>query len=197
MKHTNAYYLVALLVILCAVAFPISAARGKEVPVSEAEVTKEADTTHETAKATPEEAPELKHWDGIPLAAELQDYIVKKCEAVNIRPSVAFAMIYRESTYKADAIGDGGNSFGLMQIQPKWHYERMVKLNCTNLLNPYHNVTVGIDYLAELILRYDGDTAKALVAYNRGSYAGTITEYADAVLSEAQRLETYVLNQQN
>lgn len=36
------------------------------------------------------------------------------------------------------------------------------------MLNPYQNVTVGIDYLAELFAAYDGNIEMALTAYNMG-----------------------------
>ena len=124
----------------------------------------------------------------VPLDAQLQFYIIGLCEEHNIDPAIVMAMIWRESRFHADSVGDGGNSFGLMQIQPRWHSGRMKKLGCEDLLDPYQNVVVGIDYLAESIDRYDGNIAKALVAYNQGSYKGTVTAYAKAVLDGAERI---------
>lgn len=143
----------------------------------------------EEIKAVVKEEPEvLTYWESIPLDAELQNYIVKQCDTYGIPPQIIMAMIDRESDYDIEDVGDGGNSFGLMQIQPRWHYQRMLKLDSTDLFNPYHNVTVGIDYLAEKLDKYDGDIAKALVAYNQGSYKGTVTAYAKAVLDNAERI---------
>ena len=122
------------------------------------------------AEAITNEAP-VTYNEEIPLDAELQLHIVNECEKANIRPEIVFAMIQRESSYKADAIGDNGDSYGLMQVQPKHHYARMLELNCTNLLDPKQNVTVGIDILAELINK-DKGIVWALMAYNGGeSYA--------------------------
>lgn len=121
------------------------------------------------------------------LSTEVQDCIIKECGKYNIPPEIVIAMIERESRYNPNAIGDNGNSFGLMQIQPRWHKKRMEKLGCTDLLNPVQNVTVGIDYLAEQYNRY-GDIAKALTAYNTGSYNGTITHYAVAVMARANEV---------
>ena len=132
---------------------------------------------------------EERYFEAVPLDKALQDYIIRESESKGIEPAIVMAMIDRESKYKADTIGDNGNSFGLMQIQPKWHKERMERLGCTDLLDPYHNVRVGIDFLAELRDRYDGDMAKALTAYNQGFYKGTVTEYAEAVLKGASELE--------
>lgn len=146
-------------------------------------VEKCAETTTTTAKREV-----ISYYSNIPLDKHLQDYIIKQAHANGIPPQIVMAMIYRESDYDTARIGDGGDSYGAMQIQPKWHTERMNKLGCTDLLDPYQNVTVGIDYLAELLDRYDGDMAKALVGYNQGHYKGTITAYAKGVLAKAEEL---------
>ena len=124
----------------------------------------------------------------VPLATDLQMHIIRTAEEYGIDPAIIFAIAYRESTFNASIIGDNGNSLGLMQVQPYWHGERMTRLGCTDLLDPFQNVTVAVDYLAELLGWYGGDMAKALTAYNRGSYQGTITEYATAVLAISEEL---------
>lgn len=136
-------------------------------------------------KAAPIEEPVLY---AVPLEAELQLHIIQTCEEYHIDPAIVMATIWRESRFRADAVGDGGNSLGLMQIQEYWHSGRMERLGCEDLLDPYQNVVVGIDYLAESIDRYDGDVAKALVAYNQGHYYETITDYALSVLDMAEEL---------
>jgi soluble lytic murein transglycosylase-like protein len=118
----------------------------------------------------------------------LQHFLKAECENKGIEPSIVVAIIERESKFNTFAMGDDGRSFGLMQIQPKWHLQRMMNLGCTDLFHPYQNVTVGIDYLAELCNTY-GDIAKALTAYNRGNYSGTITTYATEVMVRASELE--------
>ena len=124
----------------------------------------------------------------VPLSMELQLHIIHTCEAKKIDPAIIVAMAFKESTYNAKAIGDNGESFGLLQIQPYWHSERMERLGCTDLLDPFQNVTVGVDFLTELLNRYDGDMAKALVGYNQGSYKGVVTEYAKTILALAEEL---------
>lgn len=147
------------------------------------------ETITETVPAIEAAAPRiLTYRVDIPLDAEVQDHIFAMCAERGIDPAVIFAMIYHESTYQADVIGDRGNSFGLMQIQPRWHQARMDKLGVTDLLDAVENVTVGIDYLDELIDYYGGDLTKALVAYNQGHYRGTVTAYATKVLNEAERI---------
>jgi soluble lytic murein transglycosylase-like protein len=123
----------------------------------------------------------------VKLSTEVQECIITECGKYNIPPEIIIAMIERESRFNANAIGDNGNSFGLMQIQPRWHSQRMAKLGCTDLLNPIQNVKVGIDYLGELYNRY-GSIEKALVAYNKGSYTGTITNYATSIMARANEV---------
>lgn len=132
-------------------------------------------------------APPIILYD-VPLDTALQLHIIQVAESYGIDPAIIFAMCYRESSYDPSTIGDHGDSFGLMQIQPKWHSDRMVRLGCTDLLDPYQNVIVGTDFLAEQLARYGGDISKALVAYNAGHYKGTITKYAQAVLAKAEEL---------
>ena len=152
------------------------------------------------AEATqPEEAkPEIELvciWDNVPLDIELQNFVVEECKKHDIRPQIIFAMIQAESGFNAESIGDNGQSFGLMQIQPRRHYERMLKLNCTNLLDEKQNITVGISILADLMAQGKG-IEWALTAYNAGaSNADTTTDrsYALAVLNLAENWgRTYV-----
>jgi soluble lytic murein transglycosylase-like protein len=63
----------------------------------------------------------------------------------------------------------------------------MERLGCTDLLDPYQNVSVAVDYLAEQIDRY-GSLEKGLVAYNKGHYAGTVTSYAKTVLAKSTEI---------
>ncbi len=148
---------------------------------------KNEETEIETESVIEETVPEVKYFD-CPLSELVQDYIFAECERYGIAPAVVVAIIEKESTYDRYAIGDNGRSFGLMQIQPRWHLKRMIALDCTDLFEPIKNITVGINYLAELQNRY-GDITKALVAYNAGSYNGTITNYAYDVLARANRLK--------
>lgn len=143
---------------------------------------------------TAEEIVEAVAYFDVPLSEDLQDHIFKECEKHGIDPAIIVSMIKRESNYRAKVTGDSGQSYGLMQIQLKWHRDRMGKLGVTDLLDPYQNVTVGIDYLAELIDRGKG-VEWALMAYNGGpSYAnrkvaaGVVSDYAKGVLKFANSL---------
>lgn len=102
------------------------------------------------------------------LDADLQRYIIETCEEYMINPSVIIAMCFYESSFNADAIGDNGECMGLMGISPRWCWPEMEKLNCTDMRDPYQNVTVGIDIFAQKLAKYDGNTEMALMSYNAG-----------------------------
>lgn len=147
------------------------------------------------AKASPAEPIEPTIYD-VPLSDDLQLYIANLCEEHHIEPEIVIGLIERESTFNADAVGDNGNSLGLMQIQPKWHKERMERLGCDDLLDPFQNVTVGVDILSELIDGY-GDTERALMVYNAGAsgayngwfqYGVYSNDYSSGVLANADKL---------
>lgn len=141
-----------------------------------------------------------KYYD-VPLSDELQDHIAMTCEKYHIDPAIVTAMIFQESTYRSHLLGDGGKSYGLMQVQKRWHEERMDKLGVDNLFDPFQNVTVGIDILAGHIDAYDGDVEMALVAYNMGATGAKrncfskgvySSKYSRAVLEKAEELRKEV-----
>lgn len=101
----------------------------------------------------PEPMPEPVTWVRypVPLEDELQKYINGLCADKGIDPAIIYAVISMESDFDADKLGDGGQSFGLMQIWQTEHTERCLRLGAYNLYAPMDNVRVGIDYLAELI----------------------------------------------
>lgn len=136
--------------------------------------------------------PERQYFD-VPLDEDLQDYIFEVCERYSIDPAVIVSMIERESTFRNDAKGDGGESYGLMQIKAKWHKERMERLGVTDLLDPRQNVLVGADFLHELLGQGKG-MVWALMAYNGGPsyandlyYAGRASRYAMEIMAASNR----------
>lgn len=148
-------------------------------------------------KANPIKAstPEIRYLDEIPLDKHLQQYIFDMAKKYSVSPYLIFAIIERESKFDTSAIGDGGESYGLMQIKKKYQKERMKRLGVRNLAEPKSNVLVGIDYLAELFWQYE-DVVDVLHAYNGGgAYAeklsrkGATSKYATAILSRANELE--------
>lgn len=152
----------------------------------------------EPTQATTEmEVDFYKYYEDIPLPFEFQTYINDVCKSYEIAPEIVFSMIGKESSYDTTAVSDNGDSEGLMQVQRKHHEERMATLGCTNLFDPYKNVLVGVDYLAELLEQYEGDMEMALIAYNAGpsgAYKDYFSkgiysnEYSQAVLEQSEKI---------
>lgn len=113
------------------------------------------------------EIPEEYKKAGGSLPEDVQRFIYRICKRDGVRYALILAMIERESGYKADCIGDDGESAGYMQVQEAWHKERMEEKGVTDLLDPYQNIMVGVDYIKELIDKY-GTIQDALAAYNYG-----------------------------
>lgn len=142
------------------------------------------------------EIPEEYQKAGGNLPEEVQRFIYRICKRDGVRYALVLAMIERESAYKADCIGDDGESLGYMQVQQKWHEERMREKGVTDLMNPYQNIMVGVDYIAELIEEY-GTERDALAVYNYGAKGAMrhlwnnnifTYEYNETIMKRAQEI---------
>lgn len=122
----------------------------------------------------------------VPLSKEFQEYIIDVCkgypqEINGVHLELVLAVIERETNYNPDAIGDGSDAYGLMQVQPKHHKARMERLGVTDLLDPHQNVRVGIDYLAECLREYE-TLDEALTVYNAGALGAEELYFSKGIL---------------
>lgn len=104
--------------------------------------------------------------DDVPLSYEDQDFLHTACQESGVPYALALAVIERGTQFQ-NLVGDDGASLGYMQVQERWHWDRMERLGVTDLMNPFGNFRVGCDFLAELLEKYP--TQEALTAYNSGS----------------------------
>lgn len=109
-----------------------------------------------------------------------KDYIEETAESYGISPKLVKAIIKVESGGDANAVGDDGNSLGLMQIQPRYHAQRLKEGE--SLLDPKVNVRVGCEILSEIMAKYD-TLDEALTVYNAGYDTGD-RSYANRVYEE-------------
>lgn len=124
---------------------------------------------------------------------ELQRYIETECAERSICPDLIIAIAEKESRLNPKAVSSSG-CVGLCQISPKWHKKRMEELGVDDLLDPYQNVLVCIDYISDLFDDY-GEIYEVLMIYNMGSSAverfnaGKISSYALEVSARSEELE--------
>lgn len=119
----------------------------------------------EPTEATDEVAEELPPRIDCPLDDETQQMILERCEELNLDFAFVMAVIYTESSFRANA--DSGSSVGLMQINRVNHGWLSKELGLTDFFNPEQNVKAGTYMLLDLFDKYD-DPAKVLMAYNMG-----------------------------
>jgi hypothetical protein len=102
--------------------------------------------------------------------ANIKKIVVEEALATNVPPSLALAVAKVESDFQAHVESSKG-ARGVMQIMPatgtgEWG------VSPDELWDPRLNVRLGIDYLGQLIERYDGNWEFALSFYNGGSKVG-------------------------
>lgn len=122
--------------------------------------------------------------DDIPLNYELQDRLHEATDKYNLPYKLVLAQMWRESCYR-NVTGDGGNSEGYLQVQEKWHNNRMKRLGVSDLKNPAGNFLVACDYLRECVDTTD-TIASALTKYNSGEPGKN--QYAIEVLEKWEQL---------
>jgi soluble lytic murein transglycosylase-like protein len=106
-------------------------------------------------------APELANRDD--KKVDLNDVIASASGRHQVDADLIASVIHAESSFNPHAVSPKG-ARGLMQLMPG----TASRLGVTDAFDPYANVNAGTEYLRELLLRYNGDMAKALAAYNAG-----------------------------
>ena len=116
----------------------------------------------------------------IPLQEELQNSVRELADKYGLSYELVLAVIMTESSGRADTVGDGGDSVGLMQIQPKWYGELIAETGLS-VDKPVENVELGILILLGFMDENDGSLDRALKQYNSGTPDYQGNEYIDKV----------------
>lgn len=109
--------------------------------------------------------------NSVPLDAETQLAIYGLCDGDPDLFCAVMAIAKKESEFKTNAVGDGGNSIGMMQINTPNHAGRIAALGVTDLTDPVQCALVAIDYIRELSTTYGFgwvDGHQIYMAYNAG-----------------------------
>ena len=97
---------------------------------------------------------------------DIKEIVVEEALATTVPPSLALAVAKVESDFQAGALSPKG-ARGVMQIMPATARGEF-GVAADELWNARLNIQLGIDFLAQLIRRYDGRWDLALSHYNSG-----------------------------
>lgn len=87
---------------------------------------------------------------------------------VSLPVDLVLAVVWKESSGNPAAVGDGGASLGLMQVQKATARDLGIQ-DPRLLFDPRVALLAGSTYLARQLARYGGRVAHAVAAYNAGS----------------------------
>lgn len=140
------------------------------------------------------EVPREYAMNGGEFSEELQEFTQDLCEERKLSYPLVLAVIERETGYR-NVDPNGFGSTGYMQVIQKWHEERMEKFGVVDLLDPKGNITVGVDYMTELLQKYQ-DINLALMAYNMGESRAKelwedgiyTSDYADYIVKREEEI---------
>ncbi|MBT6843035.1 MAG: lytic transglycosylase domain-containing protein [Candidatus Melainabacteria bacterium] len=119
-----------------------------------------------TVKAT------IKQDDFSKLPSKFENYIDQVTHETSLRYGVELpsnlvkSLIKQESGFNPNAKSHAGAE-GLMQLMPA----TAKSVGVHNSMNPYQNLKGGVEYLAQMLQRFDGNLQKSLAAYNAGPQA--------------------------
>ena len=104
----------------------------------------------------------------LPVKVKLLDvpfanFISASAQAHDVAPELVASVIAVESNFNPNAVS-WRSARGLMQLMP----ETAARFGVTRIFDPEQNIEAGTRYLKELLLRYNGDLALTLAAYNAG-----------------------------
>ena len=122
----------------------------------------------------------------------IAEMVTRAAIANGLPPEIVHSVARAESAYQPNAVSSKG-AIGVMQLMPATAASLQADPH-----DPEQNIEAGARYLRDLLIKYDGDSVKALAAYNAGPgavdkyhgvppYRETIT-YVDRVLRNYTRM---------
>ncbi len=104
-------------------------------------------------------------WQSTPLnLAAYHDEIAAAASEYGVDPALLRAVIHAESAFNPNAVSVAGAQ-GLMQLMPGTASD----MGVGNPFDASQNIRGGAQYLAELLMQFNGDERRATAAYNAGA----------------------------
>lgn len=100
----------------------------------------------------------------------IKQMLVEAAQKHGVDHNLVLAVANAESGYRADAVSSAG-AVGVMQLMPG----TAASLGVTDSFDAKQNIDGGVRYLKQMLGIFDGDTEKALAAYNAGP--GAVQKY--------------------
>lgn len=163
-------------------------------PLQSSTITPEVTMDYLTFNDYMEQAPSLLPSLDMDYNTQLEIYMAA-CRCDPELFAAVMAIGTTESGLNPKAIGDGGNSIGMMQINTHWQEDRINRLGITDLTDPVQNALVAVDYIDWITERLDTTDPyyhnDLYMAYNMGwkgyrnatSAGYTSTEYSRDTLT--------------
>jgi soluble lytic murein transglycosylase-like protein len=101
------------------------------------------------------------------IASDLAQEIYDAASEAGIDHKLAYGLVKTESSFKTTAVSHVG-ARGLTQVMPKTARWLRPGTRAEDLFDRKTNLSLGFNYLNQLIGKYRGDVKLALTAYNRG-----------------------------
>lgn len=179
---------------------------GLFIGKSQAETITETVTLTETVEVPTYDADKLPEtsevfYFDVPLSHSLQRFMYEVCADNGVPITLVLAMVEHESQFNPEAISKT-DDYGLMQINQVNHSFLKSEYRCANMLDPYQNIFCGVQILGSYLKKYEGNYAKALMAYNMGDYGAKkaweqgifSTGYTDIILELWRNYEEVAAN---
>jgi len=129
--------------------------------------------------------------DAVPLSADDQLALFEACEEFEVDYFLMLGLINKETHFQ-NLIGDGGESFGYCQIQPKWWTGKMQEIGAQDLMTAKDNFRTACAIIKEMFCRYGcGNLTDVLTGYNANH--GGNSEYAEEVISYQESWQELIL----
>ena len=123
---------------------------------------------------------EWRPYESIDSPFDTQNNIKQICDKYELPYDLIISMLWTESRFNFNSVGDNGDSIGGMQIQPRY-WSGLANEIGVDLYSPMGNVELGCAIVSKLLVENKGDLTRALKQYNSGNPNYPSNTYVDSV----------------